>query len=440
VTTAPTSTSRLGRVLTNAGLLLGGRTVNAVVSMGATALAGRSLGVTNFGLLVLISAFAQFIGEVVRFQSWQTVLHYGAAPFGEGRRPDFQRVVRFSIVLDLISAVTGVALGIGGVLLFGKQLGLPDDLKTAAALYALTIAILPPATALGVMRLFDRFKVLSAQAAVGWFARVIGAGIGFVLHAPLAWFLAVWAIGTLVSFLYLVIAAIREMHRHDMLTAFPASGPLTEGMPGAWRFAWATNAAGTLDVAFTHVATLLVGALIGPAQAALWRVGRQVADALAKPARLMVLALYPELAKLHGSEGEAAMRRLALQSGLVGGGVATVLLVATVLAGGPLLTLIMGEAFAPAAGIMSWQVAAAVIGVWAMPLEPMLVSLGRPGSAVRVRLIVSIAFIAALFPLTRVFGLTGAGIALVGAAAAMAVGLLIVLLMGRRAPQNRTKR
>jgi membrane associated rhomboid family serine protease len=38
------------------------------------------------------------------------------------------------------------------------------------------------------------------------------------------------------------------------------------------------------------------------------------------------------------------------------------------------------------------------------------------------------------------FGLTGAGVALVGAAAAMAVGLLIVLLMGRRAPQNRTKR
>ena len=67
------------------------------------------------------------------------------------------------------------------------------------------------------------------------------------------------------------------------------AGPLSAGLPGVWRFAGATNFSSSLDVAFTHIVTLAVGAVMGPAPAALWRIGRQVADGLAKPARLLIL-------------------------------------------------------------------------------------------------------------------------------------------------------
>ena len=42
-------------------------------------------------------AYAQFLGEVVKFQSWQMVLNYGAAPMMERDRPKFQQVVRFAL-------------------------------------------------------------------------------------------------------------------------------------------------------------------------------------------------------------------------------------------------------------------------------------------------------------------------------------------------------
>src|SRR3546814_13710582 len=101
------------------------------------------------------------------------------------------------------------------------------------------------------------------------------------------------------------------------------------------------------------------------------------------------------------------MRRLAVQVGVVGGGLGTLLLAITVVAGRPVLTLVMGPAFAPAATIMVWQVAAAVIGIWALPLDPMLVTLGRPGDSLKVRLVVSIALLCALpFAIER-FGITG---------------------------------
>lgn len=418
----------LKRVVANAGVLLGGRSVNAVLGLAYLAVAGRSLGATQMGVLVLITAFAQFLGDVVKFQSWQTVIHYGARPLAEHDRTAFQRMLRFTIVLDVASTVLGVAIGVAGAFVFADELGWDGAMAPVAALYMLSIVFLVSATPMGLHRLFDRFDVLAQQTALVGFVRLLGSGVAWAAGGGVPAFLLAWAAGSLAGWIYLIAMALVELRRRDLLAGFSWRGRLAEGLPGVWRFAWNTNLAATLDVAFTHVATLLVGALVGPAQAAFWRVGRQVADAIAKPAKLLTPALYPELARLRAGDRHDAMWRLVRHVAVLAGGVGIVLLGVAAVAGGPLLSLVMGQAFAPAAGVMTWQVAAAVIGIFALPLEPMLVSLGKPGLAVRVRLAVSAAFLVALPFLVSAFGLTGAGAGLVAAAAAMALGLLGFIL------------
>lgn len=426
------TTGLLRRVLANTGVLLGGRVVNAVISLAYMAVAARALGASGLGVLVLINAFAQLMGDAVKFQSWQTVLNYGAAPFAEGRKPDFQRVVRFTLFLDIVSGLVGVALGIAGSIVFDEELGWTVAQAPAAALYALSIIAMAPATPLGLLRLFNRFDLMSAQFAIQSAVRLAGGLIAWWLTAPLEAFLLVWAAGTVAQFAYLSIVSAREMSQRGLLSDWSWKGPLTAGMPGAWRFAWATNFSATVDVMFTHVVTLVIGAIMGPAPAALWRVGRQVADALAKPAKLMIPALYPELARLRAAKGEAAMAKLAVQVGLLGGGVATLLLLVTIFAGGPILTLVMGPAFADAEEVMVWQVAAAVVAIWALPLEPMLVSLGQAGAALRVRLAVCVLYLGVLAPVVRTWGPNGAGAALVGAGILMGLGMLWALRRGHR--------
>lgn len=426
------TTGLLRRVLTNTGVLLGGRVVNAVISLAYMAVAARALGASGLGVLVLINAFAQLMGDAVKFQSWQTVLNYGAAPFAEGRKADFQRVVRFTVFLDIVSGLVGVALGIAGAIVFDEELGWTVAQAPAAALYALSIIAMAPATPLGLLRLFNRFDLMSAQFAIQSAVRLAGGLIAWWMNAPLEAFLLVWAAGTVAQFVYLAVVSVREMAQRDLLSDWNWKGPLTTGMPGAWRFAWATNFSATVDVMFTHVVTLVIGAVMGPAPAALWRVGRQVADALAKPAKLLIPALYPELARLRAAKGEAAMTKLAVQVGLLGGGIATLLLVVTIFAGGPILTLVMGPAFADAEEVMVWQVAAAVVAIWALPLEPMLVSLGQAGAALRVRLSVCVLYLGLLVPVVRAWGPNGAGAALVGAGILMGLGMLWALRRGHR--------
>jgi O-antigen/teichoic acid export membrane protein len=418
----------LRRVVTNAGMLLGGRIVNAVLSLGYMAIAARALGVRELGVLVLIQAFAQFLGDVVKFQSWQTIIHYGSQPLDSGQVRPFQHVLRFTLVLDLASTVLGIAVGIAGSFLFAGRLGWTAHEAPGAALFMLTIAFMVSATPVGLLRIFDRFDVMARQAALIALLRMVASVAAWLWMPNLTGFMIAFAVGTVGSWLYLAGSALGELRRRKLLDGFRWRGRLSESMPGVWRFAWNTNLTTTLEVAFTHAATLMVGALVGPGPAAFWRVGRQVADAIAKPAKLLTPALYPELARLRAEQRYAEMWRLATQVGLLGGGLGVFLLSISIFAGPPILAAVMGPAFAPAAVVMAWQVGAAVIGILALPLEPMLISLGKPGLAVRVRLAVGALFLAILPWLVTTFGLIGAGAGLVAAAGALAVGMLWFIL------------
>jgi O-antigen/teichoic acid export membrane protein len=419
-------------VLGNAGMLLGGRGANAVLGLAYMAVSGRALGARELGVLVLIHAFAQTVGDLIKFQSWQTVLRYGAGPAAAGERAPFQAVLRFCLRLDLISAVLGLGVGAAGAFLFADRLGWGPGRAPAAALYMGVILVMVSATPTGLMRLFDRFQPLAAQTALVGLVRLVGCLLAAGLHAGLEGFLLAWAAGQVAGFLYLTASTARELKGRGLLDGY-LTGPRHPSPEGAWRFSWNANLSAALDVAMSHAATLMVGWVLGPAPAAFWRIGRQVADAIAKPARLLAAALYPELARLREAGERSAMRRLALSTGLAAGGTVGALLLVSALAGPWLLRLVMGEAFASAAAVMTWQVAAVAVGALALPLEPMLMTQGRAGEVVRVQILVGAVFLLVFPSLIRRAGLEAGGAALVAGETALALGWLAAVLRGRRA-------
>ncbi|MGQ3056232.1 MAG: lipopolysaccharide biosynthesis protein [Nevskia sp.] len=425
----------LRQILSNAGILLGGKALNGALSLGATALAARALGVDAFGVLVLVHAYVQTIGEIAKFQSWQALLQYGTAPLDAGRIGEFQRVLRFSLLLDALSGVGGVIIALLGVLLLGSTLGWPATLSPQVGLYSLVIVFMVSATPTGALRLLDRFDLLAWQSAIDSWVRVIGALIAWKLGAGLTAFLAIWFAGQVVAFVFLFGAALTTLRARGALAGFRlrTSGSLTEGFPGLWSFVWSTNLNSTLALAFTHVSTLMVGALLGARDAALFRVAKQLGDAVAKPAKLIVPALYPELARLAAAQDWTKLRRLVWQLALAAGGAASLLLVVAAAIREPALRFLIGESFVPAKDVLLWLLGASVVSLWALPLEPLLMSTGGAGAAFRMRLLVTSLYLPFLYAATVQGGLTATGAAsVIGALMLFAGQLWLVLRWYRR--------
>lgn len=423
----------------NVLVLLGGKSLNAVMSLGTMALTVRALGLEAYGVLVLIHTFATAIAEIGRFQSWQAILYYGTAAVESGRLADFRRLVRFTLLLDVGSAFFALALAVIGGWQLGPLLGWPEEIVPLGAIYGVTVLFVVATTPTGLLRLYNRFDLLAIQNSLGALVRLIGAGIAFLADAGFEAFLLVWFVGVVISRLSLFGFAWREAYRRGHLGR-AAGGVigwrgLTRPFAGIWRFVWLTNLNATAHLGFVHLGTLLTGALLGPAEAALFRIARQVAAALAKPSRLLIQVIYPEFARLVAAGRMERLRRLLLQSaGLAAGGAAICMLL-LVLAGPFLLELIGGTSVQAAYPILLWLGAAAVIDLWAFPLEPALISVGRAGTALAVRTATLVLFVPLLVIAIGQWGLLGAGCATLAAAVLLMIGQLIPTIgaVGRKA-------
>src|SRR4030095_9666168 len=69
-------------------------------------------------------------------------------------------------------------------------------------------------------------------------------------------------------------------------------------LPGAWRFAIHVNLTSSLSAAWGPIARLVVGGLLGPASAALFRVASSLSDSAQKPADFLAKAFYPEIVRM----------------------------------------------------------------------------------------------------------------------------------------------
>jgi O-antigen/teichoic acid export membrane protein len=422
------SENLLRRIVANAGLLVAGKGVNAIFSLAYLALATRALGLEGMGFLLLIHTYAQAVGEIARFQSSEAVLRFGTPALHRAQIGAFQALIKLTGLLDIFSGAAATVLATLACGLAAGWIGVPADLVPAATVYCLSVAFMATATPTGLLRLFGRFDLLATQSAVGSLVRLAGSIVLFLLGGGVVEFLVVWFIATACANAALVAFAWRETARRNLLTGIDHSFNLRElalSHAGFWRFAGTNQVNASLAMLSTHLATLLVGGLLGAAEAALYRIARELAEAIAKPTKLLIPAIYPELAQLAAAGSLERMRRLVLHALGIAAMAAIVCLAAIWLGGEPLLRLVAGDAGVPAHQLMVLLGLASLLALAAFPLEPLLICVGQEGDALRARLAALLLYILLVSLLVPAAGLSGAGIAAIAAALIMVAGQVL---------------
>ena len=95
-------------ILKNVAWLMGGKGFGAICSIAYLAILSRSLGLKDFGHFSLIFATGLALVALASFQTWQTVVKFGAEP---SRRKDW---CNFGRLLWLCGAI-GLACGSGQI-------------------------------------------------------------------------------------------------------------------------------------------------------------------------------------------------------------------------------------------------------------------------------------------------------------------------------------
>lgn len=397
-------------LLKNSGYLAASKAVAAVAALATLAFAGRALGVAMLGMLILIHSYARALSGLSKFQSWQLIVRYGGQVLSAGQVDEFKTSTGFAFALDVISGVAGMAVAILLLPLIGGWFGIGDDYLMLAMLYCLLLPTMAAATPVGVLRSLDRFDLLSWQGTAAPIARAVLAGWAWATGAGLDTFVAIWFVTELGGQLLLWFFAWRELRRRGMLTGIrPTLKP--DSLAGAWRFAIHVNLTGSLVTAWGPIARLVIGGLVGPAGAAIYRIAASLADAAQRPADLLAKAYFPEVVRM-----DLATRKpwkLMLRGTALATAFGLVAVAVLVVGGRWLIDAIFGADFLPAYPVLLVLIIAPLIGMISFPVPPMLYALDRPDAPLKARLVGTILYFIVVAPLCWRLGVTGAAIAFV---------------------------
>jgi len=411
-------------LLKNSSYLGASKIVAALAGVAMLAFAGRGLGVILFGTLILITSYVKAVSGIAKFQSWQLIVRYGGHGIAHGDPEHFKVATGFAFALDMMSGIGGMIVGAILLPFVSNWVGITPEYLWLGMLYCTLLPIMASATPDGVLRVLDRFDLISWSSTVTPIGRAVLAGIAFVTGAGFPVYVAIWYVTELVGDLYVWYLGWRELKRHNLLGGIrPTLKPTV--LAGAWRFAIDVNLATSVQAVWGPIGRLVVGGLLGPAGAALFRVASTLADSAQKPADLLGKAFYPEVMRMDLSSKtpwKLMLRGTALVSLIM---LLAILLL--VVGGRPLMALIFGRAFVGAYEPLMILMAIPFLGIFSFPLTPMLYALGRSDGPLKAKLLGSVVFFITIAPLSWQWNIVGAAIALVLANLVNTVAMMVQL-------------
>ncbi len=424
----------LGNVTRNLRRLLTGKAFSSLLLLGATLLTARTLSVAEFGLVVMLQSYVLVWSGLFNFKPFESIIRYGVPALDRGDQAQLLRLLKLGLIVDAATALGSAILASALAATVGRFLGWDADFVLIAQIYSMVLLVDMTGASKGILRLFNRFDLLGTQMAVAPVVLCTGAAVAALQEWDMPAFCVIWGLATVCDRIYLLVRARGELLRRMPQARLRsiALGDWQREFPGITSFTHVVYWQSNLDLVPKQLSNLLVGMLLGPQAAGLFRIATGVSKVLSTPALLLRQVLLPDLTRVW-SRGEPGFYRI-LGTTIAAAAACGLLLVVLMLThGATLLELLVGKDYAAASGVMAWLLAAGTLGLCSSVLRAGVYAMGHAAHALRINIAATLLYVVAIMVLTPPLGLPGPGIATCCSALLTLGGMLWLVLRSPRA-------
>ena len=406
----------LKRLVKNASLLFGAETVVTLIGAVQFPLVTRLLGVESYGTWGIVAGWVGLIGQIIAFRLWETVIKYFSQFMTGEDEPRALALLKLCLLIDFIVGVVTflVVAASAGVAASFVLKARPDGadlirLEAFNMLMGMSMSVW-----MAVLRVFDRFKVISAYNVASAIALFVFWMSALALHAGVGGLILATAIVKLCQTLALAIMARRDLQKRFKGSWFAADLNTLRGYGREiWVMLFSMNVDAIRKIALGNADMVVLGWLATPAQAGIYRLAKQLASFFGRLTNPIYDTLYPEVTRLYQAEGPARVREMVqrLMRGVIAGLVVSV--VGAYAVSSWLIPFIFGPDYVPAIPVFRIVILTNVwvIGLW---IPSVLLSAGRAKQLTTINIITSLAMILFLLLAVPRWGSLGAAAAQVG--------------------------
>ncbi|MDD5010547.1 MAG: oligosaccharide flippase family protein [Phycisphaerae bacterium] len=403
--------SILKRMFKNASVIFSGSTIAGLMTLVGISLVARALGAEKLGIFAMIQSFVIIIDRLMNFQCWQAMIKFGADFLKQDKKEDFKSLIKFCIVLDFATALIGTILAASIIYFFGSWKGWQEQTIYAGLVFSFWILFNLNGTAIGLLRLFNKFKFIAAAKAAASAIRLVLIIFAYLFSGGLTVFAIIWVLSIMLESALLLVVGWREAKTKTGGCFLKAKLGIAAKDKTIWKFVWSTNLNQSVRLASRELDVLITGAVLGPAVTGLYKIARQFATILAHLTEPIYQAVYPEMAHLTAEKRFTELKNIALKTGVIAGGVSLFIWFAFVLFGKWILNVAVGAEYIGAWATMIVFMFAFVIWGFVFCLPAGLLAMGRAGNILFGQVVALAAFLPILYLLLVHFGLIGAATA-----------------------------
>jgi O-antigen/teichoic acid export membrane protein len=362
----------------NASILFSGNVITAVLGLVSMSLTGRALGPEQVGALFLIQTYVLLVNAMVNFEAWQGLIKYGTEALEKNRTEDFRALMKYGFLLDIGSAVAGMAIAIGAVYWVSQWLGWSQEIVRMVYVYSFFILFYIHGTPTAILRLFNKFKFFAFQNVLAAVLKLVGVVAVFLMDAGLWEFLVVWLISDVVGYLMVLVVAWRELFKQGYGNVFTASlKNITKKYQGIWKFMWVTNFTHSAKWAGQEIDVLMVGAFAGLEATGIYKIAKYFAKVMAQVVEPLDQSIYPDLARLWVEGKVDKFKSVILRLGAISGAVGVAAWLGMVVLGNVFIDLTVGAEFRAAYLPLVIYMAPFILVMVGAAFRPAMLSMGK---------------------------------------------------------------
>lgn len=403
------------RLFLNAGRLLSANGIATLLGFLVAALTARALGPEKYGVLALVLAYEATIGKLVTFNAWQAIIKYGTEALHVGDTAGLRQLIKFGFCLDIGSAVVGtiLAMALAGPVV--ALIGWDQSVQPLVMLYSVLILFSLSGTPVGVLRLFDRFDLLSYTVVLNVLVRLGGVIWCLLTGQGLYGFVLVYLLTGIIGMLYQLFASLWVLRKQGV-SGIPKQSlrGVRSRFPGIWDYVWTTNLNATIRMLSREMDGLVIAGLTTPTELGFFRVAKQLSSILPMLSDPLSQAIFPELARLWSKNEKGRFISLIKRVTFFTGIASLLGWLGFVVLGRGIIILVFGPAFQGAYLVTVIYMLALVVFLWGFTGVPSMLAIGLARQVFFTTLIATIIYFVLLFPLITTFGIVGASWAYVG--------------------------
>jgi len=296
-----------GRVILNSAHLFSSNSLSLALSFIQGILAARLLGLTDYGLVVIVMAYASTVNGLFSFRMSEVVVRYGGEYLETGQREKASALIKAAGLSEAAVSVLAfcfVAITAG---LAARFIAKTPAAQWMMVIYGLgLLANFNAETSTGVLQVTDKIRlrgtinlIQSVASALIIAVAFLGYGATGTSHLTiLTIVLVAYLLGKTILGMGLFIAAQVQLRQVLGSSWTKVSLKVLPSVRQLIRFAVSSNLSATAILIFRESELLWVGFFLNSAAAGLYKNAYTLISFLSVPADPLILSVYPELNRL----------------------------------------------------------------------------------------------------------------------------------------------